>query len=163
MFKEFWRFYQSGQFIHFLGCIEDWLAEDVTLFGPSKFANIKPHSILDVTNTLYTLTEIYEFASRLAGKNLFDTSLQIDIQLHGMKNRKLSMALTPQRFFRGEYICSISDLPNPPITITVGEIIGGRHDLSLDHALWIFKRFNWNFPNVGILKQDQKKFVETAS
>jgi len=157
-YKELWRMYQSGQFVHLFGCREDWLGEHISVFGPSRYSGIKPGLVLEVRMTLYSITEIYEFASRLVQKNLFDGSAFLSITLHGMKNRKLTF-FESGRFLSGDYICVINDLPQEK-TIAVNELLGRGHEMALDHTLWILERFNWPSPPKDILKEDQKKFLE---
>jgi hypothetical protein len=81
---EFWRYYQSGQFILFFSILEDW--QDQAMRLP-----LKPVEVLDILSILYSLTEIYEFASRLAAKELLGDSCRISITLHRTKNRQLIM------------------------------------------------------------------------
>jgi len=157
-FKELWRMYQSGQFIHFFGCLEDWLGESKTLFGTPRNWKYAPGSILSILNTLFRVTEIYEFASRLARKKIFDEGLYLNIELHGMKNRRL-IILEPHRILSDDYVCGIKDLPHSK-TISIADILGNAHELALDHTIWIFERFNWDSPPKTVLKEDQKRFLE---
>jgi len=156
--KELWHMYQSGQFVHLFGCREDWLGERTGLLGPSPYADIEPGSVLGVILTLYSVTEIYEFASRLAEKSLFDEAVFLSIILHSMRNRKL-MFFESGRFLFDDYVCNIDDLPLDK-TINVNELLGRGHELALDHTIWIFERFNWISPPKEILREDQKKFLE---
>ena len=60
---EFWRFYQSGQFIHYFGMPEDWTAR------PSPWlqsADGVHRVMLEVGDVVLRFTEIFEFAARLA-------------------------------------------------------------------------------------------------
>jgi len=156
-YKEFWRMYQSGQFIHFFGCREDWWRE--SSLSSEEVRRFEPGSVLEALMTLFSVTEIYEFASRLAEKVLFDKGLQLTIELHGMRNRRL-MFLDPRRSLFDEYICVVNDLPHTQ-TMSTEEILGKGHDLALDHTVWIFERFNWRSPHIReILKEDQRKFLE---
>src|SRR6266571_4616409 len=59
---EVWRLYQSGQFIHLFSMREDWV-EGTPLPG---LGNVKPGELLSLESTLYTITEIFLFAARLA-------------------------------------------------------------------------------------------------
>ena len=156
-YKEFWRMYQSGQFVHFFGCREDWWSES-SLSGP-RTRDIEPGSVLSVLSTLFSITEIYEFAARLAEKNLFDDNLRLSVELHGMRNRKLTI-LDPSRFLFEDYICAINDLPYSKI-ISVEDILGRGRDLALDHTLWILERFNWRSPHIkATLREDQIRLIE---
>jgi hypothetical protein len=53
---ELWRFYQSGQFLHYFGMWEDW-QDQSTIWG-SRLTN-KPGEILSIISAVYSLTEIY--------------------------------------------------------------------------------------------------------
>ena len=60
---EFWRFYQSGQFIHYLGMPEDWATHP----SPWLQADDEVRRVmLDVGDVVIRFTEIFEFAARLA-------------------------------------------------------------------------------------------------
>lgn len=156
--KELWRMYQSGQFAHLFGCMEDWLAEAAAVLGPSQYDHIKPGSVLSVLSTLYSVTEVYEFASRLAGKKLFDEAVFLSIILHGMRNRKLIMFDPGRSLFR-DYVCNSLDLPRDK-TIPVDELLGRGHELALGHTIWILEHFNWFSAPKEILREDQKKLIE---
>jgi hypothetical protein len=154
---ELWRMYQSGQFLHLFGCLEDWLAEEIPIFGRSRYSDISPGSVLEVMNTLYRFTEIYEFASRLAQKKLFEETLFLSVTLYGMENRKL--IFFDVRRHLGDYVCRVKNLSQEK-TITVNELLGKAHELALDHTIWVLEHFNWLSPPREILKEDQKKFLE---
>ena len=80
--SELWRFYQSGQFIHYFSCMEDY--REIP-----NYSQIRIDRGLSVTSTLYKVTEIYEFAARLAEKNVLQNQAKISIKLVKMKNRIL--------------------------------------------------------------------------
>ncbi len=62
---EYWRFYQSGQFANIFNCREDWVDLNQEQF--MRLVNKPfPDGVLGVVATIYRLTEIYEFAARLA-------------------------------------------------------------------------------------------------
>lgn len=157
MYKELWRIYQSGQFVHFFGCREDWWCD--SSLTSEKTRSVKPGTVLEVLMTLFSATEIYEFASRLAQRELFDEMLQLTIELHGMENRRLTI-LEPGRTLFDDYICAVNALSLPKVMSTE-EILGKGHDLAMEHTIWILERFNWRSLHIReILKEDQTKFLE---
>lgn len=156
--KEVWRMYQSGQFVHLFGCREDWFDETVTFFGPSKYAHIKPSSVLGVIMTLYSVSEIYEFATRLAQKELFNGSSFISITLYGMKNRKL-MYFDSNRHLPSEFTCNIVDLKREK-SVATDELLARGNEVALDHTIWILNRFNWSNPPKEMLREDQQRFLK---
>jgi hypothetical protein len=154
---EYWRMHQSGQFAHLFACREDWWKEN-SLFGGEHLKKIEPMSTLEVLMTLFTLTEIYEFAARLAEKKLFEEALNVTVELHGMKGRKL-IFIEPFRTLFDEYVCAVNDLPRSLI-ISVEDVLGKAHELALDHAIWVFERFNWRSVRRDILQKDQEKLLQ---
>jgi hypothetical protein len=156
--KEFWRMFQSGQFVHLFGCWEDWFDEEVPLIGYSKYHNLEPRSVLGVILTLYTFTEIYEFAARLAQENLFGESVHLSISLHGMKNRKLTCFEVGRHLF-ADYVCHIENIKREK-EIPVEALLGNGHEIALDETLEIFKRFNWDSPSRDVFRKDQQSLLK---
>ena len=99
-FAEIFQFYRSGQFIHHVGMYED-RSNDQT---PSTHVPWNPNMekpcpvprFLDPVKSLFLLTEIFLFASRLARKGVFGERTHISIKLHNQMNRILQ-ADDPQR------------------------------------------------------------------
>jgi hypothetical protein len=153
---EFWRYYQSGQFVFFKGLKEDWLEEDGFL-GGNRFG-IEPLTSLEIINTLYLFTEIFEFAARLANKNILGDSCKIQITLQGAQHRKL-MFFDPSRSLFRDYICKIPEIPYEVMTTTL-QLLSNSSEMALDGIVWLFQRFNWDEVNKDIFKKDQRKFLE---
>lgn len=154
--KEFWRMYQSGQFFHVFGCWEDWWGP-VRIFWSEK-SQTEPGYGLEFLATLYSLTEIYEFASRLAKKGLFDEMLKISITLHGMKNRRLVTTEIERSLF-DIYFCKIENITLNK-EIAVNEIIAANNELAVDATCHVFERFSWLEPPKRVLKEEQDKFLK---
>jgi len=153
---EIWRMYQSGQFVHLFGCREDWWGE-VRIFW-SKQTYTTPRYGLSLLSTLYTFTEIYEFAARLAKRNVFDDFLNISTTLHGMKARRL-VTLDMNRSLNDNHICDIDEISLSK-TPTVEQVIGKSNEYAIDGTLAVFERFNWlNVPK-QVLEEEQSKFLK---
>lgn len=159
-YKEFWRFYQSGQFVHFIACKEDWVnQEELKRQGLGVFQpDAKGGSFLSILSTLYLITQMYEFAARLAEKGVFDGEMEMSLELYDMNNRQLFFWDATRTLFRA-YICHI-----PTITkqqpISVERLLGSSAELALETTLSIFERFNWDEPPRGIFVEEQKKLLE---
>src|SRR6266705_1094268 len=89
---EVWRLYQSGQFIHLFSMREDWV-EGTPLPG---LGNVKPGELLSLESTLYTITEIFLFAARLAQRMALGPEIVVEYALHGLASRKLE-TFNPER------------------------------------------------------------------
>lgn len=88
MYKEFWRMYQSGQFLSYRGLREDWFESNH--LSPQMALKIKPKEYLGVLfSVIYELTEIFVFSSRLSLDGLYDEGIVINIQLKNLSGRKL--------------------------------------------------------------------------
>lgn len=155
---EIWRMYQSGQFTHLFGCREDWLGERTGILATSRYSDIQPGSVLGVVMTLFSMTEIYEFASRLAEKELFDQNAFLSITIHGMNGRRLIFFDDKRTLFE-DYICQINDLPQKK-TVRITDLLGKGREMALDDTIWVLHRFNWMNVSRDMLREDQEKLYE---
>ncbi len=159
--KEMWRMYQSGQFVHYLSLWEDWPREYRGLFGApdSQASRYKPGTIQEVIMTLYTITEIFVFTSRLASNKLFDDALHISLELHGTENRSLNFFDT-RRSLLNDYRCMIDNISIKK-HFTVQEILANNDTLAMDTVVEIFDRFNWHSDKIRVvLKEDQEGLLK---
>jgi hypothetical protein len=151
---EFWRYYQSGQFIHYFAMWEDWQeqrASWVPLEG-------KPGEIFHITWAAFRFAEIYTFASRLALKGLLGTTCKISIALHKTEGRALTWA-DPSR--------NLGDCRSAEPSVSHDEsfpteaLIATSAELALKHAVRIFQKgFNWDDVPWKLLQEDQRGLLE---
>lgn len=76
--REHWRLYQSGQFAHFFSFWEDDPQQQVT------------GGELSVIGALYRLTEIFEFAARLAVAEVLDDAPIVEVRMEHIRDRELT-------------------------------------------------------------------------
>lgn len=153
--KEIWRIYQSGQFVHHKAMIEDWQEEDIRLFGgQSRALGFKG---IDLINTLYCITEIVEFITRIATKNVLGNSVNIRIELHDTNNRRL-FSWGNRRYISANRICDI-----PEIVIEqkydVLSITAKSAEISMGMTLFVLERFKLSI-TAEVLKEEQEKFLK---
>jgi hypothetical protein len=74
---EFWRVYQTGQFVHHFAMREDYEASSQDVKG------------LDFINTVFTFTEMFEFAARLAARGVLSPRAGFDVGLHNCDGRRI--------------------------------------------------------------------------
>lgn len=166
-FYEYWRYYLSGQFLHYFAMREDCRidAEGAAkiksriFFPEGKLDDVK--SFLGILSTLYTFTEVFFFASRLAQNgNLGEDSIHIEITLHKVKDRMLYVEDAGRDLHR-PYVCSFAD---DKIVMTFdlnrSDLISNYAELALDNTIKLFGYFNWENPSKQILEDDQRKFLE---
>ena len=108
---------------------------------------------LSILMTIYTLYEIYEFASRLC-KDGYDEGIQIMIKLSGMKNRRL-VTLDFGRFIY-YYLCQEDEIK---IEHKFGydKLIANKKDYVTEDAMKIFQLFNWKDPNKKVIEEEYEK------
>lgn len=153
---EFWRMTQSANFYHLLAVEEDWMEPS----GLKYMHQLKNQKWLGVLGALYTLTEIYEFAKRLASQNIFDESMVIDIKLHDLQGRKLIV----ESFDRVPLYDKVAKLSEPweftKKEILVADILSKSAQFALDAFVDLVFLFDWiNLPTDSI-RNDQQKFLQ---
>jgi hypothetical protein len=154
--NETWRFYQSGQFALFRGLQEDWVSGSEGRRQPS----LGPESEkgLDILSALYQLSEVYEFAARLAQGGVFDKSVFIEVNLVHTLNRQLFFWPGTGRGLRRHYVCRVSSLPREGV-FEVVDLIARSREFSFEHFLWLMARFGFDASPM-VFKPDQEKFFE---
>lgn len=143
-FTEYCRFYQSGQFVHLFAVYEEH----------------ERAGYLDFVSTIYTVTEIFEFAARLAGKEVLQPSAYISIELHNMADHQLFS------YDRGRHVGDYKFIRQSDLPIVIKEefsqqdVVSRTDELALDAVVKIFEQFNWNDPPRQVFAEDQKRLRE---
>lgn len=153
-YREVWRMYQSGQFIHLFGLREDRLGED------SPYKQIKPGSVLEVIGTIYTITEIFSFLRNLVQAGIYKDKIIVELGLYNTENRSLHISDFRRAPLFGDYRCRIKDIVLPVNTYSAQDIQENYLDLALDQIVNLFQQFNWTTPPIEVIKEDQKKLIE---
>lgn len=151
--------YKSGQFIHYLGLWEDWIQYAPYGYNVELRAGVIRPNVLNIIMTLYTITEVFLFASRLVSNNLSDKTLHISLKLKNTNNRMLTFS-DPMRMLHGNYTCRINEI-NVERDISTEDIIANFATLAMDVVVEIFEKFNWHSPDIkNVLKENQEKFLK---
>jgi hypothetical protein len=158
--KEFWRMYQSGQFVHYFGLIEDW-ADDYVIKSMWQQEDIvaQPGEVLGIINATYFITEIYQFLSRLTSEQIYNEGVRVTIGLHNTENRRLFVdgynraPLFHERKTRAKEIIFKEKY-------TTEQILADPKELALEVIIYILERFGWDPPNIEAIKNDQQKLLE---
>lgn len=159
--REYWRFYQSGQFLHLFSFREDHYEEKAEAKAKSDAPALRRHSpsgYLDVISALWTITEIFEFAARLSQKADFGDAVSVAIHMVDAKDRALH-ASDPGRDFSRPYMAAEQTIGRE-WTVSTRELLGGAADLSLNAAGWFFERFQLTDLPRQVLANDQRKLLE---
>lgn len=155
-FIEYWRFFQSGQFVHHIATREDHMAR-LGLFHPQFFVPGEGKRYLAITSTLFMITDIMEFAARLAYRNVLAPAGTVQIDLHGMAGRQLTF-MTPDRrlpeshWFKEETVQLKQSLSRD-------EIIGRPAEIAIDLTIDLLGKAGWAAPR-ALLSDDQARYTE---
>lgn len=158
---EYWRFYQSGQFIHYFSMREDYRIDEKELQRIKHQSETKSTKLLSILSTLYSVTEIFEFTQRLVAKDILGDAVEISIELGNVEGRELFFWDSFSRWLNMNYICTFRG-ENILVTRIVPkeELVSNSAKIALVACMEIFKKFNWiNVPE-QVFAEDQKKFLE---
>jgi len=122
--------------------------------------HVEPGKVLGMVMTLFTLTEFYLFAGRLIQNMGVNEDVHVETTLMQAGGRNL-VSFDPDRVPFDPWHSSPPDLVELPRkqVVSATELIAHSSELALDHAIWIFERFNWDAPR-GLLADDQQKLIE---
>jgi hypothetical protein len=162
---EYWRLYQSGQFIHLFAVREaadleyrakmERLAQHNPATCDAELTSIR--GFIDFINALYTLTEIFEFATRLSQRGLYDRALTISVELKGVKGFVLGTS-DFDRAWHGYYAAG-REVLGRSWDLTIRDLVSASAEYSLKATTWFFERFGWLDPSLDLLKTEQERFL----
>lgn len=159
-FVETWRIYQSGQFVDFAGMTEDW--RDQSEWSPAP-ENWKPNLTLSAFDALFTVTEVFELAARLAQSEAGDDVMHIEVTPSHLAGRELRRddAIHYLPLMPGKYKASIEKMPYQ-IDLPRMQLIAQARELALVPATELFKRFGWD-PGLEVLRDMQAGLLHRGS
>lgn len=139
---EAWRLYRSGQFVHFAGLRADWDEQNRTAGSGVRLVQ-PPGVVLGVADTVWILTEAFEFAARLSMTAAGSDRMHVSAMVHGLTGRRLHMEISSR------------DLsPRPPVEglahfaraedFARGRLVSEPKDLALLWAREVFRQFGWD-------------------
>lgn len=160
--KEYWRLYESGQWLHYLGLSGAWIPREELFQGRSPLPTQRPGYLHVRGDILFTLTEILRFAVGMAQGGVFDPTAFLSIQLHNTHDYVLFEDFGRTWFFVHNYV-NPSNMPiEQQKSVPVGQLSAVADQMALETAIKVFEVFGWVPSEAGVrmLAEDQKKFVE---
>ena len=155
---EFWRFYQSGQLIHYFAMPEDWGARSSPWLQSSDGI---PKVMLDVGDVVIRFTEVFEFAARLAFTETWDDGIHIEVAVDNIENHFLQLP-----GLGSEKVTRVPQAREPTIhygrDLSIEGLIAGAADLSLEPALRMFSAFGWK-PGIDVIRDLQTERLRRTS
>lgn len=159
---EYWRFYQSTQFLY-LGSVREVTEREwndrirESLIWRTRAAGDvdAPPGVLSITEAIHNVTEYFELASRLAQARIYEDPVTISVAIKDVAG---FMLVAPGRRWPGEYVTRESQLSYSK-TFGPAELVASSADHALTCALSLFERFGWLKPNVDLIRTDQQKLL----
>lgn len=162
---EYWRLYQSSQFLHLAAVREALSLEWAEKLRAAAESHASWRTDIDwatvpgffsLLNFLYTVTEIFEFAARLTQRGIYSGQVFVSIDIKKIRGfvltPELDRAWSDVRAVNQENIGRVWELDS-------SELVANSAHIALQATAWFFERFNWLDPNVEVLRRDQEKFL----
>ena len=164
---EYWRFYQSGQFLHLFSVREatesEWkkkLQSDMQshlILADDEIDWKAAPGFLSIINFSYIITEIFEFAARLCQSQIYVGTLNIKIDIRGIKGFVLTAPW--ERAWHSYYAASQDNLSKSQ-EVDSEQLVGASREISLSTIVWFFERFGWMSPPESVIRQDQENLIK---
>lgn len=156
---EYWRFFQSGQFVHHLALREDHWGP-LGIYHPQFFVPAKDRKYLSVTQAISTVTDIIEFGARLAYRGVLVPRALLSIEFHGMAGRELTY-MTPGRRLPASFWFQDESVRLEG-SYKVEELIGRPREIAIQLSGDLFKRAGWDAP-ATLVADDQSQYTANRS
>jgi hypothetical protein len=153
---EFWRMYRSKQFLHYRAIHDDWFEQSEWAGEHEK--QIKPGTSLGVVGTIYLVTEIFEFLSRLTRAGFYSDRISIDISIENTVGRELRVDSPARMPFLSPHKTGAESIKLHH-DAEVDDLKVKSSDLALTTILEIFDQFGWSNPPVSNIKLDQQNLL----
>jgi hypothetical protein len=154
---EAWRFFQSGQFAGEFSVHEDVRPDAFVKHSRQNGTTEQYARVINFVNILFMITEILEFARNLAHRDVLAPDAVVQIELHGMKGRRL--VASESTWWTGTYVAN-DDVISWKSQLLPIELITAAPRYALDAARHVFERFGWFDPPVESLKHRQQLLLE---
>lgn len=154
--KEFWRMYQSSQFIHYLALREDWVS-DFKIKNMWRREDIKDKKGLSVVGTTYQITEIYQFLKGLMQDGIYKEGVNVSISLNNTAGRILYTSYNRVGFSYPRE-ASVEKIEYKK-KFSVKNVLDDSKDIAIETIKYFFERFAWDPPNIEVIKKDQENFL----
>jgi len=155
---EYWRFYQSGQFVYLSTCREDLILDGAHPTSVGHEERPPAGRYLAIMDALFRISEVFEFSARLCSRKVLSPQAYVEIKLVGMEERQLFFWET-FRHLGAPYRASVREITFSDI-FSEADLTTKAGMLALDAAFFVFERFGWLAPPRTVLAEEQRRFLE---
>lgn len=150
--KEFWRFFQSGQFIFYLAFPEDWYEEHIWEDIRRDLETIRPFENLGIAyNIMANIKSLFTFIFRFVTKENIESPILVDVKLNNTENRVLwSQNFSWEVEYSNYKITSkIIHVINETV-YSLEDILNSNQEIQIQCIRSVFDSFGWNPANEQI-------------
>lgn len=151
---EVWRAFLSGQFVHRAGIWVDWMDQD---FLAKVQSDWKPSVALPIVDSLWALTERFEFAARYSQTPAGDDPMSVSISLHGLAGRSLLGDHHGRRWFGNYGPAKVTEFRFEQ-TLSRQELLSSAGKLAITAASKLFALCGYE-ANEGVLESIQGELL----
>jgi hypothetical protein len=152
---EYWRLYRSHQFLHYLALREDWFEESD--WEKEKAKVITPGRALGTTLTIWQITEIFEFLSRLGRGAFYPSGVIVSLTLENTEGRQLWVD-DPQRMpFTDEKKTGATRIEIMR-EISASEFLTDGAEIARSVLIELFDHFGWR-ATIGNIRSQQEQLL----
>ncbi|HXF50749.1 MAG TPA: hypothetical protein VNM43_03590 [Dehalococcoidia bacterium] len=148
---EFWRFYQSAQFVHHMAAVER--------FRPARWQPAPPRPIF-VEGLIYLMMGLYEFAARMARRGILDPAAYVAVELHNTSQRQLIFWDGWLQAHLGEYVCNVDPISVVEEEIKAPDLVARTTDLAMEAVVRLCESFGWFEPPRQLLSALRDRAVQ---
>jgi hypothetical protein len=167
---EYWRFYQSTQFVHLNSFWEEteiWLKHKDALLNEqhSRRLRVNQHpmqGVLALENFVYTTTEIFEFAARLCKRGVYRRSLTLKIKLAKIKDFAL-VEISNNGAVWSDFYQTSQDSIEYSCSLQSDELVANSAEHAAKAVSWFAERFGWLDLPVEPLRSIQRKLLKNTT
>lgn len=150
---EAWRMWTSGQFGHLRAVSADWREGREATRVPVGFSGA-----IEVWEILYYLTEVTEFAARLALSDAGSDVMTIEATLRGLEGRGLVVGQSNRAEFFEPYRSRVPEFTRT-VVMPREALVADVRQAAVDLAFELFARFGWQ-PSKDQLAEHQLELIE---
>ncbi len=149
---EAWRFFTSGQFNHLRAISADWREGRKGTYVPPGY-----DSVVEVWEIVFYLTEVYEFAARLALSAAGDDPMVVSVEVDTLGNRALVVAQSHRAEFIEPY--RVPTRLAKELTLARDDLVARPREIAAELAREFFVRCGWK-PALEQLLEHQRELTE---
>lgn len=146
---EAWRFFTSGQFNHLRAISADWREGRERTYVPPGY-----DTVIEVWEIVFYLTEVFEFAARLALSAAGDDPMLVSVEAGALGNRALVVAQANRAEFIEPY--RVPTRMAQELRLERDELVARPREIAAELAREFFLRCGWKPPLEQLLEHQRE-------